>query len=149
MISAFFWSNLILFCDNLLLFQHFITSMSEINLFFNHFVPIEMWCFRFKVRVWIRIRLGLGLEDVDCSHVPKININQMCVFKFELEFYICFTLASTVPKYDWSTAVLKGDFYTGTLLGRLHRHAWLQHSSFTPVRTSILLKVVIHVVRIW
>ena len=30
----------------------------------------------------------------------------------------------------------------------LHLHAWLQHISFTPVRTSILLKVVVHIVKI-
>ena len=40
------------------------------------------------------------------------------------------------------------DLISGMKYVYLHRRPPLQHSSFTPVRTSIVLKVVVHVVKI-
>ena len=52
------------------------------------------------------------------------------------------------PSVMWLLAAI-GELMEGILHTPLLGHAWLQHSWFTPVRTSILLKVVIHVVKTW
>ena len=60
---------------------------------------------------------------------------------------LCYLIAAVMWLLAAIGELTEGFLHT-PLLGHLHQHAWLQHSSFTPVRTSILLKVIVHVVKI-